>query len=85
MTEIKTIYDELEQIIDYSIESAPDEWDRLYNADFFVNIKRNYIELQVNPAWDVSHILPIPGEFLWNHNNSIGYGNCSCSVVSELW
>jgi hypothetical protein len=56
MTEIKTIYGQLQQILGYNIEPAPDEWDRLFNVDFFIKIKDRYIGLQVKPAGGVSHI-----------------------------
>ena len=56
MTEIKTIYGQLQKILNVKIEPAPDEWDRLYNVDFFIEIKGKYIGLQVKPAGDVSHI-----------------------------
>ncbi|RKY23655.1 MAG: MjaI family restriction endonuclease [Planctomycetota bacterium] len=56
MTEIKTIYGQLEAILNEKIESAPDEWDRLYNVDFFIKIKDKYIGLQIKPASGVSHI-----------------------------
>ncbi|MCK4293694.1 MAG: MjaI family restriction endonuclease [Planctomycetes bacterium] len=56
MTEIKTIYGQLQKILEVKVEPAPDEWDRLYNVDFFIKIKDKYIGLQVKPAGDVSHI-----------------------------
>ena len=56
MTEIKTIYGQLQEILQVRIEPAPDEWDRLYNVDFFIKIKDKYIGLQVKPAGGVSHI-----------------------------
>jgi len=56
MTEIKTIYGQLQEILKVKIEHAPDEWDRLYNVDFFIKIKDKYIGLQVKPAGGVSHI-----------------------------
>jgi len=56
MTEIKTIYGQLEEILKIKIEPAPDEWDRLYNVDFFIKIKDKYIGLQIKPAGGVSHI-----------------------------
>ena len=34
MTEIKTIYGQLEKAVNQKIKPAPDEWDRLYNVDF---------------------------------------------------
>ncbi|MDR0206498.1 MAG: MjaI family restriction endonuclease [Bacteroidales bacterium] len=32
------------------IESAPDEWDRLFNVDFFIMIGKKYIGLQIKPV-----------------------------------
>lgn len=49
MTEIKTIYGQLSEILNMKIEPAPDEWDRLYNVDFFIKIKDKYIGLQIKP------------------------------------
>ncbi len=56
MTEIKTIYGQLQKIFEIKIEPAPDEWDRLYNVDFFIKIKDKYVGLQIKPASGVSHI-----------------------------
>ena len=56
MTEIKTIYGQLQKILEERIEPASDEWDRLYNVDFFIKIKDKYIGLQIKPAGGVSHI-----------------------------
>src|SRR6056297_1332914 len=49
VTEIKTIYGQLEKELNYRIEPAPDEWDRLYNVDFFIKINSNYIGIQIKP------------------------------------
>lgn len=56
MTEIKTIYGQLQGELGVKIEPAPDEWDRLYNVDFFIKIKEKYIGLQIKPVSAVSHI-----------------------------
>jgi len=50
MTEIQTIYGQLQNILDVKIESAPDEWDRLFNIDFFIKIGEKYIGLQIKPV-----------------------------------
>ena len=55
MTEIKTIYGQLQQILqnDYpniKIEPAPDKWDRLFNVDFYIEINGKYIGLQIKPV-----------------------------------
>lgn len=50
MTEIKTIYGQLERELGYKIEPAPDKWDRLYNVDFYIKIKDKYIGIQIKPV-----------------------------------
>ena len=50
MTEIKTIYGQLEKELGVKIEPAPDKWDRLYNVDFFIKIKEKYIGIQIKPV-----------------------------------
>ena len=56
MTEIKTIYGQLQSILGLRIEPAPDVWDRLFNVDFYIKINDKYIGLQVKPVSEVSHI-----------------------------
>lgn len=56
VTEIQTVYGQLEQLIDRKVEPASDEWDRLFNVDFYIQIGTKYIGLQIKPAGDVSHI-----------------------------
>jgi len=55
-TEIKTISELLQNILSVNIEPAPDEWDRLYNVDFYIRINSKYIGLQIKPVSGVSHI-----------------------------
>jgi hypothetical protein len=50
MTEIKTIYGQLEKDLQVKIEPAPDQWDRLFNVDFFIKIKGSYIGIQIKPV-----------------------------------
>lgn len=50
MTEIRTIYEQLETEIGQKIEPASDEWDRCYNVDFFIKIKDNFIGIQIKPV-----------------------------------
>lgn len=59
MTERATIYGQLQEILGIKIEPAPDEWDRLFNVDFFIKINKKYIGLQIKPASGVSHISQI--------------------------
>jgi hypothetical protein len=50
MTEIKTVYGQLQELLGVKIEPAPDEWDRTLNVDFFIKIKDKYIGLQIKPV-----------------------------------
>ena len=50
MTEISTIYGQLEKMLNIKIEPAPDEWDRLFNVDFFILVNGKYVGLQVKPV-----------------------------------
>ena len=38
ITEIHTIYGQLQKILGVPIQPAPDEWDRLFNVDFFIQV-----------------------------------------------
>lgn len=49
-TEIQTIYGQLQAILKITIEPAPDEWDRLFNVDFFIKINNKYLGLQIKPV-----------------------------------
>lgn len=48
-TEINTIYGQLQQTLNCIIKPAPDEWDRLYNIDFYIELRNKYIGLQIKP------------------------------------
>lgn len=50
MTEIETIYGQLEKELGMKIEPAPDKWDRLFNVDFFIKIQDKFIGLQIKPV-----------------------------------
>ena len=49
ITEKQTIYSQLQGILGVKIKAAPDEWDRLYNVDFFIEVNRRFIGLQIKP------------------------------------
>lgn len=49
-SEIQTIYGQLESELEVPIEPAPDEWDRKYNVDFYIEVDGKYIGLQIKPA-----------------------------------
>lgn len=47
--EIETVYGNLEKELETRIEPAPDDWDRLFNVDFYIKIKEKYIGIQIKP------------------------------------
>jgi uncharacterized protein YlzI (FlbEa/FlbD family) len=49
-TEITTVYGLLKNILNIEIKPAPDEWDRLYNVDFFIETNHKFIGLQIKPV-----------------------------------
>lgn len=67
-TEIKTIYGQLERELGCKITPAPDEWDRLFNVDFFIAVNDRYIGLQIKPVGNVSHIPQIYQEQSRQHS-----------------
>jgi hypothetical protein len=50
ITEIKSVYGQLENELRCKIEPAPDIWDRLYNVDFFIRVKDKFIGIQIKPV-----------------------------------
>lgn len=50
ITEIQTIYGQLQNILGVKINPAPDEWDRLFNVDFYIQIGDKFIGLQIKPV-----------------------------------
>jgi len=61
-SEIQTIYGQLQHALGVKVESAPDNWDRGYNVDFFIKVKDKYIGLQIKPA-GYAYIPQIINEF----------------------
>lgn len=49
VTEITTVYGQLEKELAVKIEPASDDWDRKYNVDFFIKVCDKYIGLQIKP------------------------------------
>lgn len=48
-SEIDTIYGQLESILNVQIHPAPDEWDRTFNVDFYIQVDEKHIGLQIKP------------------------------------
>jgi hypothetical protein len=49
ITEIETIYGQLEGMLGVKIDPAPDNWDRTYGVDFSIKIENRFIGLQIKP------------------------------------
>ncbi|GBD03770.1 hypothetical protein HRbin19_01067 [bacterium HR19] len=49
-TERKTIYEQLQKILGVEIKPAPDEWDRVYNVDFYIEVNNKFIGIQIKPS-----------------------------------
>ncbi|MGQ9462197.1 MAG: MjaI family restriction endonuclease [Candidatus Fervidibacter sp.] len=49
VTEKRTVYEQLEQQLGVKLEPAPDEWDRLYNVDFYIPVGDKSIGIQIKP------------------------------------
>lgn len=74
--EIKTIYGQLQKILEekeVKIETACDEWDRLFNVDFFIKINNKYIGLQIKPVSQVSSIPEIYKEYKIQHDSHVKF------------
>lgn len=50
LREKKTIYQQLQDLLNVKIEVAPDEWDRRYNIDFYIKVNNRYMGLQIKPT-----------------------------------
>jgi len=48
--EQETVYGRLERMLGVPIQPAPDEWDRGYNVDFYIEVGSYYIGLQIKPV-----------------------------------
>ena len=49
ITEIETIYGQLEGMLGVKIDPAPDDWDRTYGVDFSIKVGEKHIGLQIKP------------------------------------
>ena len=87
MTEIQTIYGQLQSIIGMKIEPAPDEWDRLFNVDFFIEVNGKYIGLQIKPINNRLQIPEIHKEYALQAEThkkfSVKYGGKVFYIFSE--
>ncbi|MFN4032809.1 MAG: MjaI family restriction endonuclease [Fimbriimonadales bacterium] len=49
-TEKQTVYEQLAEKLGRKIEPAPDEWDRAYNIDFYIDVGTAKIGIQIKPT-----------------------------------
>lgn len=49
ITEIETIYGQLEAAVGAKISPAEDKWDRTYSVDFFIEVSGKFIGIQIKP------------------------------------
>jgi hypothetical protein len=49
-TEIKTVYGQLQDALGRPVKPAPDEWDRRFHVDFFVEAAGRMIGIQIKPV-----------------------------------
>jgi len=50
LSEIDTVYGQLEAALATKIQPAPDDWDRTYNVDFYIAVGTKYIGIQIKPT-----------------------------------
>lgn len=65
-SEIQTIYGQLQHALGVKVQPAPDEWDRGYNVDFFIEVDGKYVGLQIKPA-GYAYITQIINELEFQH------------------
>lgn len=62
-TEIQTVYGQLQNLLGCDVKPAPDKWDRLFNVDFFIEVKGSYIGLQIKPVNNTLQLAEIHKEY----------------------
>jgi len=50
LSEIDTVYGQLEAALGTKIHPAPDEWDRTYNVDFYIAVGEKRVGIQIKPT-----------------------------------
>lgn len=71
--EIKTIYGQLQELLQAKILPAPDKWDRIFNVDFYIEINDKYIGLQIKPVSQTTSIPEIYKETKIQHYSHIKF------------
>jgi len=66
--EIVTVYGQLESVLGVKIQPAPDEWDRTYNVDFFIQVGDNYVGLQIKSTRGLAL-----DHYQWEHMHEVSH------------
>jgi hypothetical protein len=70
-SEVDTIYGQLQDMLGVNILSAPDEWDRKYNIDFYIEVGEKFIGLQIKPILTGKSINDYQWETMHRTNHEI--------------
>ena len=65
--EVDTVYKKLRIELNVEIKPAPDEWDRLYNVDFYIEVGGKYLGLQIKP---ITYDKQTPEVYKWKERLS---------------
>ena len=65
--EVDTVYKKLQIELNVEIKPAPDEWDRLYNVDFYIEVEGKYLGLQIKP---ITYDKQTPEVYKWKERLS---------------
>ena len=68
-TEIATVYGLLQKALGVPVEPAPDEWDRSYNVDFFINVETAHVGIQIKPISTKTS----PSQYKWHSQLTIAH------------
>ncbi len=49
LSEKRTVYEQLEELLGLKLIPAPDEWDRRYNVDFYILVSGKAVGIQIKP------------------------------------
>jgi hypothetical protein len=66
--EISTVYGQLESILDVKIQPAPDEWDRIFGVDFFIQVNDKYIGIQIKSVSGLAL-----DHYQWEHMHELNH------------
>lgn len=83
-TEVETIYGQLEGTLGIKIHPAPDEWDRKYNVDFYIQPKegvKKYVGLQIKPISSGKSI----NDYQWDKMHKDNHDRFTSDLVGKVF